>query len=91
MVEITEKFQNSRAEAKTIIGYAKNRDQMEFFEGSISGAIVRPRGISGFGWDAIFKPDGQNQTFAEMTLAEKNTLSMRKIAFEKLRDFLRIV
>ena len=91
MVEITEKFQNSRAEAKTIIGYGKNRDQMEFFEGSISGAIVRPRGISSFGWDAIFKPDGQNQTFAEMTLAEKNTLSMRKIAFEKLRDFLRIV
>jgi len=88
LASLAEKLDNNKAEAKTIIGYAKSRDEIEFFEGSISGTIVVQVGTSGFGWDPIFQPDGFDKTFAEMTAEEKNSVSMRKIAVEKLREFL---
>lgn len=59
------------------------------FEGSIKGHITeQERGDSGFGYDPIFIPNGYNKTFAEMTSEEKNTISHRKIALEKLFIFL---
>jgi non-canonical purine NTP pyrophosphatase (RdgB/HAM1 family) len=82
------KLGDTQAQAKTIIGYAKNRNEISFFEGSIKGNIVLPRVREGFGWDLIFQPSGFNKTFAEMTLEEKNKISMRKIAAEKLKEFL---
>lgn len=88
LVSLTEKFGNNKAEAKTIIGYAKNRNEIEFFEGTVSGSIVTSVGTSGFGWDSIFQPDGYDKTFAEMTADEKNSVSMRKIAAKKLKEFL---
>lgn len=88
LVEIAEKLGNSKAQAKTLIGYAKNADEVEFFEGVINGQIVQPRGESGFGWDTIFLPDGHKLTFAEMGSEEKNKLSMRKIAASKLEEYL---
>lgn len=89
LANLAEKLGDNKAEAKTIIGYAKNRDEIEFFEGIIPGKIVAQAGASRFGWDPIFQPDGHNKTFAEMTAKEKNDVSMRKIAVEKLRDFLK--
>ncbi len=86
LVEISEKLGNNKAEAKTIVGYAKNKEDMYFFEGSIKGTIVKPRGSLNFGWDPIFMPEGHNLTFAE--IKEKNEISMRRIAFNKLKDFL---
>lgn len=83
------KLGNNKAIAKTVIGYAKNGDEVEFFGGAIEGEIVAPVGDNGFGWDAIFKPIGHNKTFAQMDIDEKNSLSMRKVAFEKLREYLR--
>lgn len=88
LANLAEKLGNNKTEAKTIIGYAKNRDEIEFFEGAIPGKIVAQTGVSGFGWDPIFQPDGHDKTFAEMTAEEKNGVSMRKIAVEKLREFL---
>lgn len=88
LANLAEKLGNNKAEAKTIIGYAKNRDEIEFFEGSISGKVVAQTGSSGFGWDPIFQPNGFDKTFAEMTSGEKNKVSMRKIAVEKLKEFL---
>jgi non-canonical purine NTP pyrophosphatase (RdgB/HAM1 family) len=85
---ITEKFGNNKATAKTIIGYAKNVKEIYFFEGTISGTIVKPRGDKNFGWDSIFLPNHTNKTFAEMNLAEKNNFSMRKIAFNQLKKVL---
>ncbi len=76
------------ATAKVIIGFAENPDKILYFEGVIEGEIVEPRGENGFGWDAIFQPKGSSKTFAEMTLDEKNEFSMRRIATEKLRDYL---
>lgn len=54
--------------------------------GSLRGVVPpTPRGANGFGWDAIFQPDGSARTFAEMDDAEKNGLSMRRLALEGLR------
>ena len=86
---IAEKLGSSRAEAKTIIGYAKNHEEIYFFEGVIKGQIVKPRGESDFGWDPIFLPDGHEKTFAEMGREEKNKISMRREALNKLSEFLR--
>ena len=85
---LADAFGNNGAEAKTIIGYANEEGEIYFFEGSMRGTIVKPRGEGGFGWDPIFEPEGINRTLAELTPKEKNTLSMRRIAAEKLRAFL---
>src|SRR3990167_3281610 len=89
LANIAEKLGNNRAEAKTIIGYAKNREEIYYFEGVIKGIIVKPRGESNFGWDPIFLPDGYEKTFAEMRREEKNEISMRRNALNKLNEFLR--
>lgn len=88
LYKITKKLNNFNAEAKTVIGYAKNKKEIKFFEGIIKGKIVFPKGKQGFGWDPIFKPDGFDKTFAEMTAEEKNKISMRRIALNKLRKHL---
>ncbi|RJQ27441.1 non-canonical purine NTP pyrophosphatase [Candidatus Parcubacteria bacterium] len=88
LADIAQKFGNDKAEAKTVIGYAKNREEIYFFEGAIFGKIVAPEGDLGFGWDPIFQPDGFEKTFGQMSREEKNNISMRKIALEKLKEFL---
>ena len=77
----------NKASAKCIIGYFDGKNT-EFFEGEVKGKIVEPRGSGGFGWDKNFVPDGYKKTFGEMALEEKNKISMRKIAFEKLSGYL---
>lgn len=84
---LVKNFDNKKATAKCLIGLFHN-DNIEYFESSITGTIVSPRGENGFGWDKIFVLDGYNKTFAEMTDEEKNKISMRKIAFEKLKKHL---
>jgi inosine triphosphate pyrophosphatase len=81
-------FNAYKATAKTIVGYAKDPYNIQFFEGNIEGQVVEPRGEQGFGFDPVFQPDGYNQTFAEMGQDEKNKISMRKTAFVKLKDYL---
>lgn len=70
--------------AQTTIGYISELGEMSFYTGKINGKIVAERGTNGFGWDAIFQPDGDNKTFGEMTPKEKDVYSMRRIACEKL-------
>lgn len=79
---------NPCAIAKTIIGYATDPSDVHFFEGTIVGKVVAPRGSNGFGWDVIFVPEGHHLTFAEMSSDEKNSMSMRKRAFEQLLTYL---
>lgn len=80
----------SRATARTILGYRDEHNEMHFFEGSLGGLVVSPRGTGGFGWDAIFQPDRSAKTFAEMTPEEKNQFSMRRVAIEGLRQHLEL-
>ncbi|VVB79154.1 Non-canonical purine NTP pyrophosphatase [uncultured archaeon] len=86
--DIVEKIGNFGAEAKTIIGYAESPEKIHFFEGSVKGKIVPPSGPTNFGWDPIFKPIGSEKTFQQMAKEEKNVMSMRRIAVEKLKEFL---
>ena len=63
-------------------------EKMAIFEGRVNGTIPNdPQGENGFGWDFIFIPDGNSQTFSQMGMGEKNKISMRKIALEKLREY----
>jgi non-canonical purine NTP pyrophosphatase (RdgB/HAM1 family) len=75
------------AVAKTMIGFSDG-DALFLFEGSIDGTIVVAEEQGGLGWDYIFKPTGYDKTFGHMTLAEKNSISMRGIAARKLQRFL---
>jgi len=60
------------------------------FFGFAPGRIGRePRGKKGFGYDPVFIPKGHEPTFAEMTAEEKDRLSHRGKAIEKLAEFLR--
>lgn len=86
--KLAEIMGNKSSEARTIIGYADSLGKINYFEATIKGKIVSPRGSIGWGWDYIFQPNGYDKTFAEMTMEEKNELSMRRMAIEKLRKFV---
>lgn len=80
--------ENRRACFRTIICYIENGHE-HFFEGKVCGQIThQPTGDKGFGYDSIFIPDGYNQSFAQMNMAEKNKISHRGKAIDKLIDYL---
>jgi len=58
------------------------------FEGRTEGRIVPARGDGQFGWDPIFQPVGKVQTYAEMTAEDKNGISHRYRALDKLCGYL---
>ncbi len=76
------------ARAVTVIGYVDEKGSVEFFEGETKGMIVEPKTESKFGWDAIFKPEGSDKTYNEMTQEEKNAISHRGKALQKLKAHL---
>ena len=79
---------NRKAQFRTVISLIWEGKEW-LFEGICEGAITgEPVGSSGFGYDPVFKPTGSDRTFAEMTMAEKNAISHRKKAAEKLVLFL---
>ncbi|MDG2531307.1 RdgB/HAM1 family non-canonical purine NTP pyrophosphatase [Caulobacter endophyticus] len=58
-------------------------------QGEVHGTLVfPPRGDKGFGYDPIFIPNGYDQTFGEMEPAQKDAMSHRAVAFEKLKAAL---
>ncbi len=58
---------------------------VEWFEGRVEGTLVwPPRGDNGFGYDAMFLPDGGEQTFGEMDPDAKHAISHRADAFRQL-------
>ena len=80
---------NRKAHFKTVISLMKNGKNI-LFEGLIEGTIRQvPAGDHGFGYDPIFEPFGYNMTFAQMSMAEKNRISHRAIAMQKLIAFLK--
>ena len=80
--------QDRRAQFTTIIALCLGKET-HIFKGVIKGIITHiPRGSNGFGYDPVFQPEGENKTFAELTLMEKNQLSHRARAFSKLIKYL---
>lgn len=82
-------IENRKACFKTVLALILNGNKFEF-KGEIWGQITEnKRGTAGFGYDPIFIPDGYDKTFAEMSPEEKNSISHRSIAVQKLVDFLK--
>ena len=80
---------NRKAQFKTVIALNLNNKQ-HLFTGIVEGKIrTEKTGTNGFGYDPIFEPENVGKTFAEMTLEDKNKLSHRGRAVEKLIAFLK--
>jgi len=78
------KIKNRNARFRTVISLVIDGIEKQF-EGLVEGTILNEkRGISGFGYDPIFQPEGFSKTFAEMNLTDKNKMSHRGRAVEKL-------
>ena len=78
------------AQFRTVITLILGEKQVQF-EGIVKGKIAEHHhGSEGFGYDPIFIPDGYSKTFAEMTQNEKNKISHRGLAIQKLVAYLRI-
>ncbi len=76
------------AQFKTVISLIID-DKEHQFTGICKGTLTtEEKGSGGFGYDSIFIPDGDERTFGEMTMDEKNKYSHRKKAVTKLIDFL---
>ena len=81
-------FQGKRVTAVSVLAYCDGKD-VKIFKGSCRGIIVSPKGESRFQWDSIFAPLGyRGHTFAQLSSQEKNRISMRKKAADKLWDYL---
>jgi len=81
---------NREAQFRTVISLVMSGVETRF-EGIVKGTILdHKRGRAGFGYDPIFLPHGFDKTFAEMDLTEKNRVSHRAIAFQKLIQYLLI-
>jgi XTP/dITP diphosphohydrolase len=88
VLRLMEGKKNRKAKFRTVIALIFDGSEY-LFEGSVSGEILySERGTGGFGYDPVFVPEGKTRSFAEMPLSEKNMISHRSRAFEKLILFL---
>ena len=87
LVELQNKL-SRKAKFRTIIALNITNKQY-LFEGICDGEILNEKtGVKGFGYDPIFKPSNASCSFAEMSSEEKNIISHRGIAIQKLVQFL---
>ena len=81
-------IRNRNAVFKTVIALNINGKKF-YFEGKVEGVILKEKkGSDGFGYDPIFKPNGYDETFAQMSIELKNKISHRGLAVKKLVAFL---
>ncbi len=80
--------ENRNARFRTVISLIWEGEE-HFFEGIVEGTILTEKhGSEGFGYDPIFQPNGYSKSFAELSMDEKNAISHRGKAVEKLLQFL---
>jgi XTP/dITP diphosphohydrolase len=88
LLQLLEGITDRRARFRTVIALYEN-GKINYFDGILEGEISdKPLGSSGFGYDAIFKPNGYNLTLGEMEDSQKNKISHRKLALSKLVKYL---
>jgi XTP/dITP diphosphohydrolase len=79
---------NRKARFRTVIALVADGKE-HIFVGIADGEITHSKsGTAGFGYDPIFKPVGSSQTFSEMSMDEKNAISHRARAVNKLVEFI---
>jgi XTP/dITP diphosphohydrolase len=89
LLDVLDGVDDRRARFRTVVALVDDAGQVHTFEGVCEGTITpAPRGNGGFGYDPLFRPDGHEQTFAEMPPAAKNEISHRRKALDALRQFL---
>ena len=80
--------QNRKARFRTVIALILKGKEYQF-EGTAAGRITEIQtGAGGFGYDPVFRPDGYDKTFAELSMEEKNAISHRGKAVAQLIRFL---
>ena len=85
------KINNRKARFRTVISLVIDGKEKQF-EGIVEGEILRKKvGNSGFGYDPIFQPIGFEKTFAEMNMEDKNKISHRGRAVQKLVQYLKTI
>ena len=90
LIELQNKS-SRKAKFRTIIAL-NLRNKQYLFEGICEGEILNEKsGVKGFGYDPIFKPKNASCSFAEMNSEEKNIISHRGIAIQKLVNFLSLI
>ena len=85
--KIAENFGVFGASCSIVIGYS-NKGEINLFEGKCDGKLVKPAKNAYDFWDDLFMPGGYDKTFADMPLDQKNAISHRAVALNKLRQFL---
>lgn len=89
LLENMNEIDDRRAQFRTVITMIRDGKTKQF-EGIVTGKITNTKhGSEGFGYDPIFIPKGYEKTFAEMDISEKNKISHRAMALEKLCKFLK--
>lgn len=79
-----------QARFRTVIALILDGEEY-LFEGVVEGRITeQPAGDHGFGYDPVFVPEGETETFAEMSAERKNAISHRGRAVRKFADFMRL-
>jgi len=86
MEEVSEERRSARF--RTVISFVDGNQEL-WTEGHIDGKIIDfPRGNAGFGYDPVFYIPQLEKTFAELSTADKNKISHRGLALQKLRKIL---
>ncbi len=89
LLQKMEGVKNRRARFVTVISLIIDGKE-ELFEGVVEGEILeQARGEGGFGYDAIFQAEGYSESFAQMSPQQKNAISHRARATQKLAEFLK--
>lgn len=85
--EETKDNPNKKASFVSVFALAWPDGHYEIVRGEVNGTLQwPPRGDNGFGYDAMFMPDGYTETFGEMRFEDKQKISHRALAFQMMID-----
>lgn len=85
---IADRFNNYAARTSTLIGYAKDSDHIEYFEGEVKGVLIQPKEPGTFGYDPTFSPEDTGKSLSDLKKENNFEYSGRGRAAKKLKEFL---
>lgn len=91
LLQVLEGNPNRKAQFRTVLAFVSAKTTF-WVNGIINGHITSsPKGTNGFGYDPLFIPDGYQETFAQLTANEKNSISHRALAVTALLEKISII